>query len=144
MSLYQVILHTDGSCSRNGSETAVGGWCAILICNGHEKVLRGYESRTTNNRMELRAVIEGVRALKKPSNVTVHTDSTYVCTGAANMKKWLKMPQNPHANMDLWSELITIGKEGGHHIVFQHVKGHAGDPMNERCDAIARAQSQTK
>ena len=141
MNPYEVILHTDGSCSNNGSETAVGGWCAILTCKGREKVLRGYESHTTNNRMELRAVIEGIRALTKPSNVLVHTDSEYVCKSAASMKSWLRSPNNTHANMDLWQELISVGKKGGHKIKFQHVKGHSGDPMNERCDAIAKQKT---
>lgn len=139
--LYEVILHTDGACSNNGYETAVGGWCAILLCKGKEMVLHGYESRATNNRMELRAVIEGIKALKKPSQVSVYTDSQYVCQGAALMRKWLKHPQNTHANMDLWNELIAVGNKGGHKITFHKVTGHSGDPMNERCDAIAKQQT---
>ena len=136
--LYEVTMHTDGACSNNGSETAVGGWCAILLCKGKERVLRGYESRTTNNRMELRAVIEGVKALTKPSSITVYTDSQYVCVGAANMRKWLKSHPESRPNMDLWNELITVGRNGGHKITFRKVTGHSGDPMNERCDAIAK------
>lgn len=138
--MFQVDLYTDGSCSCNGSETAVGGWCAILLCNGVEKEYHGWESRTTNNRMELRAVIEGVRQLKKPCQITVYTDSQYVVTSAGNMKTWLHS-NKPHPNMDLWSELIQLGKAGKHKIKFQHTKGHAGDPMNERCDKIARSMS---
>lgn len=141
MSLYEVAIHTDGACSHNGSETAVGGWCAILRCKGKERVLRGYESHTTNNRMELRAVIEGVKALKKPSAISVYTDSQYVCQGAASMRMWLQHPNHGHANMDMWRELIAAGRNGGHKITFHKVTGHSGDLMNERCDTIARQQS---
>lgn len=138
--MYAVSMYTDGSCSHNGFEDATGGWCAILQCNGREKKIRGWESSTTNNRMELRAVIEGVRSLKCPCEVTVFTDSQYVITGATNMKAWLKSSR-PHPNMDLWNELIQLGKAGKHHIKFQHTKGHSGNPMNELCDKIARSES---
>lgn len=138
--MFSVSLFTDGSCSRNGSETAVGGWCAILQYNGSQKVCRGYESHTTNNRMELRAVIEGIKALRKPCEVTVYTDSMYIITGINNMRKWLQS-STPRANWDLWQELISAGKRGGHHLTFHHVKGHNGHPMNERCDQIARQQT---
>ena len=139
--MYQVTVYTDGSCSGNGQETAVGGWAAIIRCNGAERVIRGYESRTTNNRMELRAVIEAVKFLKKPSEIAVYTDSQYICTGAAQMKKWLKQA-TPHANMDMWNELITEGRKGKHHLTFHHISGHSGNTLNDRCDAIARQQSQ--
>ena len=138
--MFQVDMYTDGSCSGNGTETAVGGWCAILRYNGVEKEYHGWESHTTNNRMELRAVIEGVRQLKHPCHVTVYTDSQYVVTSAYSMKKWLKS-NKPHANMDMWYELIRVGRDGQHKIQFQHAKGHAGDPMNERCDKIARSEA---
>ncbi len=138
--MFNVSMYTDGSCFRNGSETAIGGYCAILTFGTHERIIHGYESRTTNNRMELRAIIEGVKALKAPSSITVYTDSMYVVKGAASLRSWLK-DSRPHANMDLWQELIDAGKQGKHHLSFQHVPGHSGNPMNERCDKIARNQS---
>lgn len=136
--MYQVTVYTDGACSNNGDERAVGAWCAILQYQGHEKEIHGIESGTTNNRMELRAVIEAVKSLKSPSEVVVITDSQYVCVGAANMRAWIKSGK-PHANMDMWRELIDAGNNGKHRITFQHVKGHAGHPENERCDTIARS-----
>ena len=142
--LYEVTMYTDGACSNNGFETAAGGWCTCLSCKGKELWLKGYESPTTNNRMELRAVIEGVKALTKPSSIQVYTDSQYVCVGAANMRKWLKDKPGAHPNMDLWNELIAVGKNGGHKLTFHKVDGHSGDPMNERCDKLAKKAANNK
>lgn len=138
--MYNVTIYTDGSCSNNGNEHAVGAWCAIITCNGREKEIHGIESGSTNNRMELRAVVEAVKILKTPCEVVVVTDSQYVCTGAASMKNWLKSGRE-HANMDIWQELISVGKKGKHHLTFHKVTGHSGHPMNERCDVIARKLS---
>jgi len=136
--MYNVTIYTDGACSKNGAKNAVGGYGAIIICNGHEKVVRGNAVGTTNNRMELTAVIEAVVALKKPCHIEVITDSLYVVNGAKSMKSWLQKKELP--NKDLWLQLIEAGNKGGHKIKFVHVAGHTGDIYNERCDKIAKEQ----
>lgn len=141
--MKQVTLYTDGSCVNNGTETAVGGWTAILQFNDKEKLLRGFESHTTNNKMKLRAVIEGVRALKTPCEVKVFTNSDYVITGASNMRKfiadgWKNAAGKQIANKELWEELIKIGNEGKHHIQFQSAKD-TDCPFNEVTEILAKA-----
>ena len=134
-----VELFTDGACSGNPGP---GGWGAILRWRGEEKELFGGEKDTTNNRMEAFAVIQGLKALKKPSIVTVYTDSTYVQKG---MTEWLdgwKLKQyrvkggGLRINHDLWRELDKLDQK--HKINWQWVKGHAGHPENERADELAR------
>lgn len=139
----EVKLYTDGASKCNGSPEAVGGWSAILLCGEHRKVLSGGEKGATNNSMELRAVIEGVKALKCPCEVQVFTDSKYVTTGAANMREWISRGwktsgNKPVANRALWQELIDVGNKGKHHLTFHHVAGHSGDEMNEECDKLAK------
>jgi ribonuclease HI len=136
--MYKVVIYTDGACSRNGAENAVGGYGAIIRYGQHEKIIRGRHIGTTNNRMELTAVIEAIRALTKPCDIQVITDSTYVISGAKAMRKWLA--KKNLKNRDLWLQLIDIGNKGGHKIQFTHVMGHTGDVMNERCDKIAKEQ----
>ena len=136
--MYQVTIHTDGACSRNGAKNAIGGYGAIIVCGDHEKVVRGHAVGTTNNRMELMAVIAAVLALKKPCQIQVVTDSTYVINGTKSMRAWLQKKDLP--NKDLWIQLINAGNKGGHKMKFIHVKGHSGEVYNERCDAIAREQ----
>lgn len=140
----QVELFTDGACSGNPGP---GGWGAILRFGAHEKELSGGEADTTNNRMELTAVIEGLLALKKPCNVTLTTDSKYVADGlskgwAINWKKngWRKADKKPALNPDLWDELLRLCEI--HTLTINWIKGHAGHKENERCDALAVAQSQ--
>lgn len=140
----QVELYTDGACSGNPGP---GGWGAILRFGTHEKELSGGEEQTTNNRMELTAVIEGLLALKEPCKVTLTTDSKYVADGlskgwAANWKKngWRKADKKPALNPDLWDELLRLADI--HTIEINWIKGHAGHSENERCDALAVAQSQ--
>lgn len=134
--MYTVTIFTDGACSGN---PGVGGYGAILTCNGREGIVRGYSSeQTTNNRMELVAVIESIKALKKPCEVTIHTDSQYICNGVKHDRKWLTDVNRP--NHDLWLELITVGLKGQHKIRFVKVEGHAGLVMNERADKIAKEQ----
>lgn len=134
--MYNVTIYTDGACSGN---PGVGGYGAILTCNGHERIVRGRcKEITTNNRMELTAVIEALKALNKPCEVTVHTDSQYICQGSTHDRKWLTSLDRP--NHDLWLELITVGLEGQHRIKFVKVAGHSGLVMNERCDKIAKEQ----
>lgn len=136
--MYQVTIHTDGACSRNGAKNAIGGYGAIIVCGDHEKIVRGHAVGTTNNRMELMAVIAAVLALKKPCQIQVVTDSTYVINGTKSMRAWLQKKDLP--NKDLWIQLIDAGNRGGHKMKFMHVKGHSGEVYNERCDAIAREQ----
>ncbi|MBQ7108343.1 MAG: ribonuclease HI [Clostridia bacterium] len=140
----QVELFTDGACSGNPGP---GGWGAILRFGSHEKELSGGEKNTTNNRMELTAVIEGLLALKEPCNVTLTTDSKYVADGlskgwAASWKKngWRKADKKPALNPDLWDELLRLAEI--HTLTINWIKGHAGHSENERCDALAVAESQ--
>ena len=140
----RVFLYTDGACSGNPGP---GGWCAILRYKNAEKLISGAESNTTNNRMELLAVINGLKALKRRCAVTVVSDSKYVCD-AINMnwllswerKGWKKADGKPVLNPDLWQTLAALLKE--HDVTFEWIKGHAGHPENERCDETAVAEYQ--
>ena len=140
----KVELFTDGACSGNPGP---GGWGAILRFGTREKELSGGAADTTNNRMELTAVIEGLLALKEPCDVILTTDSRYVADGltkgwAANWKKngWRKADKKPALNPDLWDELLRLAEI--HSLTINWIKGHAGHSENERCDALAVAQSQ--
>ena len=134
-----VQIYTDGACKGN---PGVGGWGALLRCNGVEKELFGGAAHTTNNRMELLAVIEGLRALKKRSIVEVYTDSKYVQQGVsewlAGWKKngWKTAARKSVKNDDLWRDLDALLPE--HELSWHWVKGHAGHLENERADELAR------
>lgn len=134
----EVIIYTDGACDPNPGP---GGWAAVLRSGPHEKVLTGHEPRTTNNRMELQAVIAALTALKKPSHVILHTDSTYVQKGVTEYlerwkaKHWQTADKKAVANQDLWQALDEALQR--HQIEWVWVKGHAGDPLNERVDRLA-------
>ena len=135
----KVFLYTDGACSGNPGP---GGYCAILKFGEHEKVISGAEKETTNNRMELSAVIEGLKALTRPCEVKVVSDSKYVCDAinqgwlrSWEKKNWKKADGKPVLNPLLWQELNTLLKI--HKVSFEWIKGHAGHPFNERCDRIA-------
>jgi ribonuclease HI len=134
----EVLIYADGACRGNPGP---GGWGAWLKSGEHERELFGGEPRTTNNRMELRAVIEALAALKRPSRVVVYTDSQYVRNGITtwihNWKKrgWLTADKQPVKNTELWQELDRLN--AGHQVDWRWVKGHAGDPGNERADALA-------
>lgn len=139
-----IDIFTDGACSGNPGP---GGWGAILRFGEHEKELSGGEKNTTNNRMELTAVISALSALKEPCEVTLTTDSKYVADGlskgwAANWKKngWRKADKKPALNPDLWDELLRLAEI--HTLTISWIKGHAGHSENERCDALAVAESQ--
>ncbi len=142
--LKKVEIFADGACSGNPGP---GGWGTILRCNGVEKELSGGAADTTNNRMEITAVLEGLRALKYPCSVTVTTDSQYVYNSvtkgwAEGWRKngWIKKDKKPALNADLWEELLNeIAK---HEVNFIWIKGHNGHSENERCDALAVAQSE--
>lgn len=139
--LTQVDLYTDGACSGNPGP---GGWGALLCWNGREKELSGGKTQTTNNQMELTAVIEGLRQLKKPCHVELYTDSKYVLDGATKWlagwkaKNWCRADKKTVLNQELWQQLdIEMMR---HKIVWHWVKGHAGHPQNERVDALACVQ----
>ncbi len=141
--LTKVDMFTDGACSGNPGP---GGFGTILRCNGVEKELSGGEPETTNNRMELMAVIAGLKALKRTCDVTIYTDSQYVANGINNgwaeswkRNGWRKADKKPAQNPELWDELLTELAKHQYEIVW--VKGHAGHPENERCDKLAVAES---
>jgi ribonuclease HI len=135
----RVTIWTDGACSGNPGP---GGWGAVLRYNGHERELHGGEALTTNNRMELRAAIEALSALKRACEIDLHTDSQYVRGGVtgwlANWKRngWKTSDRKPVKNEDLWRELDAAQQR--HSIRWHWVKGHAGHPENERADELAR------
>jgi len=136
--LPRVEMWTDGACKGN---PGVGGWGAWMRFGDQEKELWGGEAATTNNRMELTAVIEGLRALRRPCLVTLHVDSTYVMNGLTTWlpgwkrNGWLTGQKKPVKNKELWQALDTEVRR--HHVTWVWVKGHAGDPGNERADALA-------
>jgi ribonuclease HI len=135
-----VAIWTDGACSGNPGP---GGWGAILTFNGVEKEFSGGEALTTNNRMELLAAISALEALTRACAVDLHTDSQYVRQGVTgwihNWKRngWRTADKKPVKNDDLWKRLDEAAAR--HEVEWHWVKGHAGDPMNERADALARA-----
>ncbi len=136
--LKKVVIYTDGACKGN---PGVGGWGAWLTTNGHEKEIFGGEENTTNNRMELTAVIRALEALKQPCDVTIYTDSVYVQKGMtewlAGWKKrnWKTASKSAVKNADLWQQLDVL--TGEHTLAWEWVKGHAGDIGNEKADSLA-------
>ena len=139
-----VELFTDGACSGNPGP---GGWGAILRYNGVEKELSGGEANTTNNRMELSAVIFGLKALKEPCAVMLYSDSQYVCNALKlgwakkwRANGWMRNKKEPALNPELWAELLDLCEK--HEVTVNWVKGHAGHPENERCDRLAVAAAQ--
>ena len=142
--MKHVDIYTDGSCRFNPGP---GGWGAILQYNGHEKELSGGESNTTNNRMELTAVIRGLQALKEPCIVELYSDSKYVIDALEKgwawgwrKKGWIKSDKKPALNPDLWEILLDLTMK--HTLHYHWVKGHAENPYNNRCDEMAVAQAQ--
>ena len=138
-----VTLYTDGACSGNPGP---GGWGAILAYNGVEKELSGGEANTTNNRMELTAVIRGLEALKEPCIVELYADSKYVIDALEKgwavswqKKGWIKADKKPALNPDLWETLLALTQI--HRVHCHWVKGHADNPKNNRCDQLAVAES---
>ena len=137
-----VTLYTDGACSGNPGP---GGWGAILEYNGYEKELSGGEINTTNNRMELTAVIKGLEALKESCTVELYSDSKYVIDALEKgwalgwkRKGWIKSDKKPALNPDLWEQLLSLTER--HELHYHCVKGHSTNPKNNRCDEMAVAQ----
>ena len=134
----RVVIYTDGACKGN---PGIGGWCAFLSIDEHVRELFGGELQTTNNRMELKATIEALTALKYPCSVDLYTDSVYVRDGVTkwldNWKRngWRTAGKQPVKNQDLWEQLDRVMAQ--HTITWHWVKGHSGDPGNERADSLA-------
>ena len=151
--MKQVNLYADGSCTNQGQETSVGGWNAILQYNDHDKMINGYESHTTGQKMVLRAIIEGIKILREPCEIKILTNSDYVCTTASKMRQyisngWKNTAGKEIANKELWEELISVGngstlpetKAGKHKIIFQHTDGK--DAYSKCCDILAKNKVQ--
>ena len=141
MANKKVTIYTDGACSGNPGK---GGWGAILICGDVVKELSGGEDNTTNNRMELKAVIEALKALKSPCDVEIYSDSAYVVNAFTQkwIDNWIKnnwktADKKSVKNVDLWQELLVLIKT--HNVTFKKVKGHSDNELNERCDKLAKA-----
>lgn len=137
--MKKVTLYTDGACSGN---PGVGGYGAVLIYGGHERRISGAEDNTTNNRMELFAVISGLKCLKEACEVTVYSDSAYTVNGFLNgwvygweKNGWRKADGKPVLNEDLWKELLSLTRI--HKVCFVKVKGHADNEYNNICDKLA-------
>lgn len=135
----RVEIYTDGACQGNPGP---GGWGVVLRYNDTEKELSGFEPMTTNNRMELRAAIEGIKALKRSVKIDIYTDSQYVRDGITKwlkewkVKNWRLSNRKPVKNQDLWEELDALTQD--HDISWHWIRGHAGHIENERADALAR------
>lgn len=139
--MLEIQAYTDGSCLGN---PGVGGYAAVMLANGLEKVCKGYEpGQTTNNRMELRAAINVLkwcnRVQKEPCKITFYTDSQYLVNCFNH--NWSELTSVSRANNDLWVELVTESMNGKHEISFVKVKGHDGLKMNEKADKLARAEA---
>jgi ribonuclease HI len=133
-----IYIYSDGACKGNPGP---GGWGALLVYAGHRKEISGGEANTTNNRMEMTAVIRALESLKRPSTVEVHTDSQYVQKGISEWmsgwkrRNWHTADGKPVKNQDLWLQLDALSQL--HRIEWKWVRGHAGHPENERADALA-------
>ncbi|HKI52277.1 MAG TPA: ribonuclease HI [Geothermobacteraceae bacterium] len=144
MSEKRIEIFSDGACSGNPGP---GGWGTLLRYNGSEKELSGFELETTNNRMELIGAIAGLESLTRPCKVVLTTDSQYVKKGITEWiqnwvkKGWKNSQRKDVANRDLWERLLLLTEK--HEVEWHWVRGHAGHPENERCDALARAAIET-
>lgn len=138
MNAETIHIYSDGACKGN---PGAGGWGALLVSGGHRKEISGGEANTTNNRMEMTAVIRALESLKRPSTVEVHTDSQYVQKGVSEWmagwkrRNWRTADGKPVKNQDLWLRLDALSQV--HRIEWKWVRGHAGHPENERADALA-------
>lgn len=142
----KVVIYTDGSCSRDDGP---GGWAAIIQQGKRVRELTGGETKTTSVRMELTAVVRALELLRKPSDVTLHTDCQFIVNTVTNGRlqrwqsnNWKRSDDNEVKNQDLWetlSHLITF-----HTVTFKWIKGHSGNPLNDRCDKLAKAQTKAR
>jgi len=137
----KIIIYTDGACSGNPGP---GGYGVVLLFNEHRKELSGGYRKTTNNRMEILSAIIGLETLKEPCEVALYSDSRYLVDAiekgwVVRWKKnnWMRNKKDPALNSDLWERLLLLLQK--HKVTFNWVKGHAGNPENERCDTLARA-----
>lgn len=137
--MKKVTLYTDGACSGN---PGIGGWGAVLMFRGNQKQISGAEAETTNNRMELTAVIEGLKCLKEPCEVEIYSDSAYTVNAFSNgwiynweKNSYKKADNKPVLNVDLWEELLSLTRK--HSVTFIKVKGHADNEYNNLCDKLA-------
>jgi ribonuclease HI len=153
--MKQIVIYTDGACSGNGRDDSRGGWAAILVQASVERELSGAESNATNQRMELRAAIEGLKALTAPCQVTLYSDSAYVVNCFRNRwyeawreNGWRNKKKQRIANRELWEELLEFVEARGHVVDFKKVVGHADklgrtsdshESYNQRCDQLAVA-----
>ena len=140
--MQKVTIYTDGACSGNPGP---GGWAAILICGDYKKEISGGNKNTTNNIMELTAIIEGLKALKQECEVEVYSDSAYVVNSFTNgwiynwiKNNWKTASKEPVKNKELWQELYEFTKV--HKVTFIKVKGHSDNEFNNRCDELARSE----
>lgn len=140
--MKEIKIYTDGACSKNPGP---GGWGAVLIYKSHRKEISGADAQTTNNRMELTAVIKALECLKEKCKIELFTDSKYVCDSIIKgwaeswrNNNWKKSDKKPAINADLWEILLNLISK--HDITFNWVKGHAGNIENERCDELATSE----
>lgn len=140
--MKEIKIYTDGACSKNPGP---GGWGAVLIYKSHRKEISGADAQTTNNRMELTAVIKALESLKEKCKIELFTDSKYVCDSIIKgwaeswrNNNWKKSDKKPAINADLWEILLNLISK--HDITFNWVKGHAGNIENERCDELATSE----
>ena len=139
---YEVDIYTDGACKGNPGP---GGWAAVLLVKDPpaKKVIKGSQSQTTNNQMEIKAIIEGIKALKMPSKVNIYSDSNYVVQGATEWldgwrkNNWKTSSKKPVKNVELWKELDNLLSTKGHDVAFYWIKAHNGHTENEEPDSIA-------
>ena len=158
--MQEIAIYTDGACSGNGRANAPGGWAAVLVHPSKELELSGAEPNTTNQRMELRAAIEGLKALTAPSSVTVYSDSAYVVNAFRQRwfdkwraNGWRTSGKQAVANRDLWEELLDLVERRGHAVEFRKVAGHADaggrasdahETYNQRADRLAVAAIESR
>ena len=140
--LFEVELYTDGACSYNPGP---GGWGCVLLCKTKQKNMSGYMENTTNNQMEITAVIEGLKKIKEPCDVTIYTDSAYTMNAFSEgwidnwiLNGWRTANKKPVKNAELWQELLELLKI--HKVQWVKVKGHADNKYNNRCDALATGE----
>ncbi len=140
--MKKIEIYTDGACSGNPGP---GGWAAVLLYNEHYKEISGFETHTTNQRMELKAALEALKVLKQPCAVSLYSDSAYLINafqknwlGGWERKGWVTAGKKPVANQDLWREILALTKN--HTLQWIKVKGHADNKLNNRCDQLAKEE----